>query len=560
MNIAIASDHGGFELKLVLIDEIKKRGHDVIDMGCDSPSSCDYPDYAKKVALSISAGESDQGVLLCKTGMGMSMAANRYAGIRAALCSSPEAAELARAHNNANVLVLGGGVLSRAEALAILAKWFSEEFSSEERHARRVDKIESISDPLRDVDAVHASDPEIHKAVSCHILRQSRTLNLIASENYVSPAVRQAQGSSMTNKYAEGYPGKRYYNGCECVDIAESLAIERAKKLFGADHANVQPHCGSSANMAVYFSVLEPGDKILGMKLDHGGHLTHGHKLNFSGRLFKFADYGVEQETEIIDYDKVEKIAQDVMPKLIVVGASAYPRFLDFERFRAIADKVGAMLMVDMAHIAGLIAAGVHPDPVPYADFVTSTTHKTLRGPRGGLVLCKEKYAKALDKTVFPGLQGGPLMHTIASKAVCFLEAMRPEFKEYGQQIVKNAAALANVFAEEGLRIVSGGTDNHIVLIDVGSVGATGNDAAEALERSGMIANKNAIPFDKNPPVTTSGVRIGTPALTTRGMKEAEMRELGSLIVKVVKNVGDSAVENEVMATVRKMADRFPIP
>jgi len=558
--ISIGSDHGGYELKTRLIAQIKSNRIKVLDAGCGDKASCDYPDFAEKVVASVLRGETDEGILICTTGIGMSIAANRHSGIRAALCMTPAMAEKARAHNNANILVLGADSLDPEQAAEIVDKWFEVGFSGVERHARRLGKLEHKADQFREIDAVRESDEEVYAALSAEITRQQLNIDLIASENYVSPAVRQAQGCSMTNKYAEGYPGKRYYNGCEFVDDVETIAINRAKELFGAEHVNVQPHCGSSANMAVYFSVLEPGATILAMSLAHGGHLTHGHKVNFSGRLFNIAVYGVSEGTETIDYDEVEKMAVESKPALIVAGASAYPRELDFVHFRAIADKVGAMLMVDMAHIAGLVAAKVHSDPVGVADFVTTTTHKTLRGPRSGMVLCKEKYAKTLDKTVFPGLQGGPLMHTIAAKAVCFREALQPEFKVYSKQVVKNASVLASVLAKAGLRIISGGTDNHLMLADVTSIGLTGKVAAKALDQAGIIVNKNSIPFDKESPFVTSGVRFGTPAATTRGMKESEMQEIGALIMKVLNNVDNDAVKAEVRREVENLAMRFPAP
>ena len=560
MKIAIASDHGGFDTKSAVIEAVKSKGHEALDLGCTSTDSCDYPDYAKKVNASIMSGDADEGILICTTGIGMSIAANRNPGIRAALCVDPDMASTARLHNDANVLVLASSTLDADSLKGILEAWLSEKFSGVDRHARRVRKIEGSGGQLQEINAVAGVDAEIYQALTEEIVRQEKTVNLIASENYVSPAVRQAQGCSMTNKYAEGYPGKRYYNGCQCVDVAESLAIERAKELFGADHANVQPHCGSSANMAVYFSVLDPGDRVLAMSLAHGGHLTHGHPVNFSGKLYDFVGYGVSKDTEVIDYDEVEKIALEAKPKMIVAGGSAYPRALDFERFRQIADKVGAMLMVDMAHIAGLVAAKVHQDPVPLADFVTTTTHKTLRGPRSGLVLCKEQYAKAVDKSVFPGLQGGPLMHTIASKAVCFHEALQPAFRDYSSQVVKNAVVLAKVINDAGLRIVSGGTDNHLMLVDMTSVENTGKVAAAALDRAGIIVNKNAIPFDTQSPFVTSGVRIGTPAVTTRGMMEPDMEELGALIARVLNNLGDEKIEAEVLVEIENLAARNPVP
>ncbi|MBQ2015326.1 MAG: serine hydroxymethyltransferase, partial [Peptococcaceae bacterium] len=376
-----------------------------------------------------------------------------------------------------------------------------------------------------------------------------------ASENFVSPAVMAAQGSVLTNKYAEGYPGKRYYGGCEFVDIAENLARDRVKKLFGADHANVQPHSGANANTAVYFAMLQPGDTVLGMNLNHGGHLSHGSPVNISGKYYNFEAYGVEEGTEVIDYDKVRARALETKPKMIVAGASAYPRTLDFAKFREIADEVGAYLMVDMAHIAGLVAAGLHPNPVEYADFVTTTTHKTLRGPRGGLIMCKEEYAKQIDKAIFPGIQGGPLMHVIAAKAVCFHEALQPEFKEYQKQIVANAKALADGLQNQGFRLVSGGTDNHLMLIDVKSKGLTGKEAEKMLDDANVTVNKNTIPFETESPFVTSGIRVGTPAVTSRGMKEAEMGEIAAIFETVLLKKDEEKAKEMVKA----LTDRFPL-
>ncbi|MCD6460518.1 serine hydroxymethyltransferase [bacterium] len=407
------------------------------------------------------------------------------------------------------------------------------------------------------MDFLRQFDPDIANAIDHETQRQTYTLEMIASENFVSKAVLEAQGSVMTNKYAEGYPSKRWYNGCENVDIAESLAIGRAKDLFGAEHVNVQPHSGSQANMAVYFSILKPGDTVLAMDLSHGGHLTHGSKMNFSGMLYNIVSYGVSRETEQIDYDELEKLALEHKPKLIIAGASAYPRFIDFERMRAAADKVGAYYMVDMAHIAGLVAGGAHPSPVPYSHFVTTTTHKTLRGPRAGMILCKEKFAKQIDKLVFPGIQGGPLMHIIAAKAVALKEALQPDFKDYAAQIVKNASALAKKLSESGLRIVSGGTDNHLMLVDVSAVGLTGKAAAAALETAGITVNKNLIPFDSKSPFITSGIRIGTPALTTRGMKESQMKKIAGFINKALNNVDDEVVLSGIRSEVKELCSEF---
>jgi glycine hydroxymethyltransferase len=402
-------------------------------------------------------------------------------------------------------------------------------------------------------------DPEIARAIRNEVSREAGTLELIASENFVSESVLEALGSVLTNKYAEGLPGKRYYGGCEFVDIAESLAIERAKKLFNAEHANVQPHSGAQANQSVYMTVLKPGDTVLGMNLAHGGHLTHGHPLNFSGKFYKIVPYGVSKDTARIDYDELERLAMEHHPKLIIAGASAYPRIIDFERFAEIAGKAGALLMVDMAHIAGLVAAGLHPSPFPHSDFVTTTTHKTLRGPRGGMVFSKAQFAKDLDKIVFPGIQGGPLMHVIAAKAVCFHEALQPEFREYQKQIVANAKVLCETIAADGFRIVSGGTDNHLMLVDVFSKNITGKDAEKALERSGITVNKNAIPFDTNPPMTASGIRVGTPAVTTRGMKEPEMRKIGHWIAEVLNDLGNQSVQTRVRNEVERLTEQFPL-
>ncbi len=406
---------------------------------------------------------------------------------------------------------------------------------------------------------LHEVDREIADAILLETRRQTETLELIASENFVSEAVLEAMGSIFTNKYAEGYPGRRYYGGCQNVDIVESLAIERAKKLFGAEHANVQAHSGSQANMAVYMAVLEPGDKILGMKLAHGGHLTHGHPLNFSGKLYEVVGYGVDPKSEQIDYDAVEDIAKREKPKMIICGASAYSRLIHFDRLSEIAQRVGAYLMADIAHIAGMVATGLHPSPVPYADFVTTTTHKTLRGPRGGMILCKEEHQKAIDKMVLPGIQGGPLVHIIAAKAVCLTEAMSQDFKSYQEQIISNAQALAQAITEQGFRIISGGTDNHLFLVDVFSQGITGKQAEEALETAAITVNKNGIPFDSHPPLVTSGIRVGTPAVTTREMKEEEMSQIGELLSRVLKNIDSQEIQQEVEQEVKALTNRFPL-
>jgi glycine hydroxymethyltransferase len=402
-------------------------------------------------------------------------------------------------------------------------------------------------------------DPDIANAIKNEVRRQADGLELIASENFVSAAVLEAAGSVMTNKYAEGYPGKRYYGGCEFVDVAESLAIARAKQLFGAEHVNVQPHSGAQANMAVYFTLLKPGDTVLGMNLAHGGHLTHGHPLNFSGKLYTIVPYGVRKDDERIDYEELERLAREHKPKMIMVGASAYPRVIDFARIAKVAKDVGAPMVVDMAHIAGLVAGGVHPSPVPHADFVTTTTHKTLRGPRAGMVMCREQYAKDLDRAVFPGIQGGPLMHIIAAKAVCLKEAMQSSFAEYQRQIVANAARLASSISSHGFRLVSGGTDNHLMLVDVFSKGLTGKVAEAALGKAGITVNKNAIPFDQNPPMVASGIRVGTPAITTRGMREPEMEQIGDFIARVLASPGDDRVLGMVRDEVERLCRQFPL-
>jgi glycine hydroxymethyltransferase len=414
-------------------------------------------------------------------------------------------------------------------------------------------KIGNINRPLYEV------DPQIATAIDNETRRQHEGLELIASENFVSEAVLEAAGSVFTNKYAEGYPRRRYYGGCEFTDVVEELARDRAKALFGAEHANVQPHAGSQANMAAYAAVLQPGETILGLNLAHGGHLTHGHHLNFSGKTYRVIPYGVTKETETIDYDELERLAEKEHPKLIIGGGSAYPRIIDFARMRQIADKVGALYLVDMAHFSGLVAGGVHPSPVPHAQIVTSTTHKTLRGPRSGMILSKAELAQAIDKTVFPGMQGGPLVHIIAAKAVCFQEAMQPEFKQYARQVVANAKVLAETLAADGFRVISGGTDTHVLLVDVFARGMLGSEAEKALGEAGITVNKNAIPFDTNPPLKPSGIRIGSPALTTRGMKESEMRQIGHWITEALQHRTDAAVLERIRRQVLELAEAFPL-
>jgi glycine hydroxymethyltransferase len=555
--IAIGADHGGFELKEELKKHLAERGISVADFGTASKESTDYPDYAQAVAESVATKKAEFGLLVCTTGTGMSITANKVPGVRAAQVFTEQMAARAREHNNANVLCLGETVISPDTAKKIVDVFLSSKFEGG-RHARRVSKMETmgVAPELR----LRTVDPEIATAIAHERQRQQENIELIASENFVSSAIMEAQGSVLTNKYAEGYPKKRWYGGCEYVDIVEQLAIARAKKLFGAEHANVQPHSGSQANMAVYFSVLKPGDKMLTMDLSHGGHLTHGNKANFSGRFFEIVHYGVRKEDERIDYDQLAAMAREHRPKMITVGASAYPRVIDFKRMGEIAREVGAYLLADIAHIAGLVAAGLHPSPIEYADFVTTTTHKTLRGPRGGLILCKERFAKEIDSQAFPGIQGGPLMHVIAAKAVCLLEALQPTFKNYQQQIVKNAAALADGMKRNGFRLVSGGTDNHLMLVDVGARNLTGKDCQIALDEAGITVNKNTIPFETRSPFQASGIRLGTPAVTTRGMKEQEMAAIADMISEVLLDINNLDTVGKVRQRVRELTAKFPLP
>jgi glycine hydroxymethyltransferase len=557
VKVALGSDHGGFELKESLKEHLQKSGVSVADFGPASPEPCDYPDYAHAVAQSVSQHKAEVGVLVCTTGVGMSIAANKVPGVRAALISDENTATMARRHNNANVLCLSGKRTPPEEARKIIDAFLTARFEGG-RHERRVNKMETriIPTDLR----LQAIDPQIAQVIDHEQQRQQENIELIASENFTSPAVMEAQGSVLTNKYAEGYPKKRWYGGCENVDIVEQLAIDRAKKIFGAEHANVQPHSGSGANMAVYFAFLKPGDKMLTMDLSHGGHLTHGNKANFSGKFFEIVHYGVRKDDERIDYDQLSKVAREQRPKMITVGASAYPRIIDFERMGQIAREAGAYLLADIAHIAGLVAAGLHPSPVGHADFVTTTTHKTLRGPRGGLILCPEKYAKEIDSQIFPGIQGGPLMHVIAAKAVCFQEALQPSFRSYQEQIIRNARAMADGMKRNGFRLVSGGTDNHLMLVDVGARGVTGKDCQIALDGAGITVNKNTIPFETRSPFQASGIRLGTPAVTTRGMKEPEMAAIADMISEVLLEITNLDTLAKVRHRVRELTARFPLP
>ena len=558
VNFALGADHGGLELKETLKTFLRERGLTVSDFGATSKDPADdYPDFAKTVAKAVAAGQAELGLLVCTSGVGMSIAANKVAGVRAALIGDEESAALCRQHNDVNVLCLSGKKTSAELGKKILAAFIGAKFEGG-RHERRVLKMDAkfAAAALRLANV----DPDVAGMIEHERQRQQENIELIASENFTSPAVMEAQGSVLTNKYAEGYPKKRWYGGCENIDSIEQLAIDRAKKLFGAEHANVQPHSGSGANMAVYFAFLKPGDKMLTMDLSHGGHLTHGNKANFSGKFFEIVHYGVRQNDERIDYDQIAAMAREHRPKMITIGASAYPRTIDFKRMGEIAREVGAYLLADIAHIAGLVAAGIHPSPMEHADFVTTTTHKTLRGPRGGLILTREKYAKEIDSQVFPGIQGGPLEHVIAGKAVCFHEALQPDFKTYQQQIVKNAAALADGMKRNGYRLVSGGTDNHLMLVDVGAKNITGKDCQIALDEAGITVNKNTIPFETRSPFQASGIRLGSPACTTRGMKEAEMAAIADMISEVLMDIKNVETAHKVRARVRELTAKFPLP
>ena len=557
LRIVIGADHKGVDLKEEAVEMLRGWGFSVEDVGTMSRESCDYSDYANAVCKRVVDGRADRGILICFSGLGMSIAANRWKGVRATLVRTPQIAALSRQHNDANVMCLASAFITPDDLDDILHAWFLAEFEGG-RHVRRL--LKASGSPLS------VSDPELAGYIEEERLRQSNNIELIASENFTSPSVMEAQGSVLTNKYAEGYPGRRWYGGCEVVDKVEQLAIDRAKALFGCEAVNVQAHSGSQANMSVYQACLNPGDTILTMDLAHGGHLSHGFFANFSGKLYKVEHYGVSPETECIDYDALQAKAREVKPALILAGASAYSRIIDFERIRQICDEVGAIMFVDMAHIAGLVAAGVHPSPVPYADFVSTTTHKSLRGPRGGLVMCKEKWIKKLNSATFPGLQGGPLMHVIAAKAACLGEALKPEFREYAQQIVKNAKAMSERLKELGFRIVAGGTDNHCFLVDVSVKGINGAEAQIALDRVGITVNKNAIPFDKGSTNTPSGIRIGTPAVTTRGMVEQDVcqvaefidRCLGILVLQKEKET--SGAYDDLRAEVSAFNRNFPMP
>ncbi len=554
MRLGIGSDHAGLELK----EHVKTylQGvfpeHEVVDFGTHDTTSTSYAEYGAKVGHAVADGKVDRGIVMCGTGIGITMTCGRIKGVRIALCHDAYTAQMSRLHNNTNMLAMGGRTTGKAIAEQMVDIWMTTDYEGG-RHQRRVEQVDSLTGPLVN------SDPEIADAIAREYDRQTTKLELIASENFVSNAVLEAQGSVMINKYAEGYPGKRYYGGCEFVDIAETLAIERAKQLFRAEHVNVQPHSGTQANTVVYFAVLTPGDTILGMNLSHGGHLSHGSPVNISGKYFKIVSYGVDRETETIDFEQVRRMALEHRPKLIVTGASAYPRTVDFAKFREIADEVGAYVVSDIAHIAGIVAAGLHPSPIPHSEFVTTTTHKTLRGPRGGMVMSKAAFGKAIDKSVFPGIQGGPFMNGIAAKAVALHEALQPSFKAYQQQILTNAIVLGEELQRAGFRLVSGGTDNHLILVDLSPRGLAGNVAEKALDNARITVNKNAIPFDTQKINVTSGIRLGTPALTTRGMKADEMKHIAGWINRVLSEVENVEVQQQVAEEVREFCAAFPL-
>jgi RpiB/LacA/LacB family sugar-phosphate isomerase len=557
LRIALGADHAAVDLKDAVRKFLAQRGDVVADLGTSTRDSVDYNDYAEAVCQDVIAGRADFGVLMCSTGIGMSIMANRHPQIRAALVMNADDAALTRRHNDANVLCFGARNVTPAEAPRLVEAFLGASFEGG-RHERRVAKLTCGTSPRA---SIREADPQVAAAIEAEKRRQQENIELIASENFTSRAVMEAQGSCLTNKYAEGYPGRRWYGGCENVDVVEQLAIDRVKQLFpGAEHVNVQPHSGSQANTAVYFAVLQPGDRILTMNLAHGGHLTHGHKANFSGRFYDVVHYGVSEKDERIDYDALAALAAEVKPKMITAGASAYSRIIDFARMRQIADSVGAYLFVDMAHIAGLVAGGQHPNPCGLADFTTTTTHKSLRGPRGGIIICKEAHAKAIDAQVFPGIQGGPLEHVIAAKAVCFHEALQPAFREYAAQIVSNAKALASRLTHHGYRLVSGGTDNHLMLIDLRPRGLNGKLASETLDHAGITVNKNGIPFDTEKITLGGGIRVGTPAVTTRGMKEEQMMDIADFMHRALEARDDAAALAAIREEVRAFTSRYPLP
>jgi glycine hydroxymethyltransferase len=558
LTIAVGSDHAGFALKKHVVDYLTSLGHAVQDVGAFSLESVDYTDFGLAAAKAVAEGRADRGILVCFSGIGMSIAANKVRGIRAALCRDRESARLCRFHNDANVLVLAAAFTQPAEAEEFVNVWLSTEFEGG-RHARRIGKISAYESP--GFWSYHGArtaqvDPRLSQLMERERTRQNETLALVASEGIVDTTIFETTGSVFTLKYAEGYPGDRLYPGCQVVDEVETLALDRARSLFGADHANVQPYSGTQANMAAYFALLKPGQTILGMRFDHGGHPTHGDPATFVGRLYGSFMYGVRKGTELIDYDEVERLAMKERPDLIIAGGSAYSRFIDFGRFRSIADACGARVMVDMAHLSGIIAAGIHPSPVPFADVVTSTTHKTLLGPRGGLVLCRRAHAASVDDAVFPVVQGGPLMHVIAAKAACFALALRPEFREFHSRVIDNSRALAAELERLGHRILTGGTDTHLFVADIGRLGVDASAAWKWLEDAGLLVNACAIPFDTK--FQVGGIRIGTLSVTGRGMNVGEMEELARLIDSCVRRGADPSENAKVKAGVKDLCSRFP--
>ena len=584
--VVLAADHAGYELKQALAKHLQSAGCEVLDSGTHSTDSVDYPELGATAARAVAQAAKDQqdqqgqqgqqdrantcvGVLVCGSGVGMAMAANKVSGIRAVAANDTTTAQLSRQHNNANVLCLGARLVTEQAAVEILDTFLASEFEAG-RHVPRVDQLGDLDQADQSSNTTTSTstrsvwdtspDTAVNDAIAAELERQCTSIQLIASENFASPAVMAATGSVLTNKYSEGYVGRRYYGGNSFIDVAEQLAIDRLKALFGAEHANVQPHSGSNANAAVYLAVLDHGDTVMGMSLDHGGHLTHGSPVNFSGKFYNFVSYGLTASDERIDYEEMARLAKQHRPRLIVAGATAYPRHIDPQKFRTVCDEVGALFMFDAAHIAGLIVGGAHENPTPLADIVTLTTHKTLRGPRGGAILCKAELAKKINSAVFPGTQGGPLDHVIAAKAIAFREAAQPSFAEYAQRIVSNAHALADALGERGFRLVSGGSDNHLLLVDLRSFDAelTGKQAQEVLDAGGITLNRNTIPDDPRSPFVTSGVRMGTASVTTQGMGPPQMVEIADFTARILKDRQDAQAVAAVRSEIAQLCAQFP--
>ncbi len=562
LSVAFAADHAGWELKDHLAQHLCACGYRIVDLGTSGPESVDYPDYGVAVGEAVASGAADLGVAVCGSGIGIAMAAGKVAGIRAATVHDPTSARLAREHNDAHVVCFGARLIDHEIAKAALDAFLgaSYEGGRHEARVRKINDLGSASTHPRSASWAAPGDPEVEELLKAELQRQMTTLQLIASENFASPAVMSVTGSVFTNKYSEGYPRRRYYGGNLNADVAEQLAIDRVKALFGAEHANVQPHSGSQANAAVYLALLDVGDTVLGMSLDHGGHLTHGSPVNASGKFYNFVSYGLTNSDERINYEAMAEAACVHRPKLIVAGATAYPRRIDPVPFREVCDEIGAVFMFDAAHIAGLIVAGQHPNPVPLADIVTFTTHKTMRGPRGGTILCTQEYAKRIDSAVFPGTQGGPLDHAVAAKAVGFAEAAHPDFANYQERIVANASALADALAAHGFRLVTGGTDNHLLLVDLRTFDPdlTGKAAQEALDAAGITLNRNAIPDDSRSPFVTSGIRMGTASVTTQGMGPQEMTNIAEFTARVLRRADDQEVIAQVRSEVGELCAAFP--